>query len=687
MCLSVFVYADDSPLLKRTGKEFDASIPTIQSVLGYDFGERITRHSEMERYLQALAKTSPKVSLQKIGESYEGRALYYLIISSEQNIARLEELRLANLELSDPRKTTESEADQIIERNPVFVALTYGVHGAEHSSTEAALALAYYLISSNDSETTEWLKNCVIVLDPSQNPDGRERFISYFYSVVGPEPNADPNAAEHNQAWPGGRYNHYLFDMNRDWTVLSQQETRARVEAYRLYQPEIFIDVHEMTEDSSYFFPPPSIPRNPNVPPSMVEWWNLLGREVAAEFDRHQVAYFTSERFDFWYPGYGDGWPTYNGALTGTFEQASVRGLVRKRYDGVLVHYKDAIWHHFLSSRSVCRLASAKRKEKLLDYYHFRSTAIQEGKTGEIREFIIRRATDPLQADRVVEKLVAQGIEVHQAAADFKLIVHDYFSNRSESAQFLKGDYIIFMNQPLKRLIRATFEKETPFDANFLEAEEKRRKEKEPSELYDITAWALPYALGVETYWSGEETKVPVSAVQNILHPVRTAISDAYAYVIDYNGNQSLSAINKLLERHIRIYFSTKPFSTNGKEYPAGSWIIRTGEGNPANLAAALTEIANATGVQIDSVQSGWTAEGPDVGSDDVYFLRKPKIGVLTHMPTDPTSYGAVAHLLEQRFGIPFTALQTYDLINLDIREYNVLVVPDQDTDWGRYKD
>ncbi|HSP07123.1 MAG TPA: M14 family zinc carboxypeptidase, partial [Acidobacteriota bacterium] len=421
-----WLFADETPVLQRTGKTFDPAIPTIRSVLGYDFGEQITRHSEMERYLNALAAASPKIKVQQIGRTYEGRALYYVILSSAENMARLEELRQANLQLADPRSITPSQADAMISTHPVFVCLSYSVHGNEHSGVEAGLAMIYYLLASNDVETQTLLKNLVVIIDPMQNPDGRERFIQYFYSMSGKSPNPDLNAAEHNEVWPGGRTNHYLFDMNRDWVMMSQIETQARIAAYRQYQPQIMIDLHEMGENSTYFFPPPTDPQNPNVPKSMSHWWNVLGKAVASEFDRNQVDYYTQEHFDFWYPGYGDSWPTYNGALSGTFEQGSVRGLIKKRRDGVVVNYQDAIWNHFLSSLATCRMASANRSEKLRDFYEFRATAVQEGKTGPVKQYILRRSTDPLQTDRVVRLLLQHGIEIRQAQADFRASAHGY---------------------------------------------------------------------------------------------------------------------------------------------------------------------------------------------------------------------------------------------------------------------
>lgn len=675
--ITSITFADETPVLKRLGKEVAGSVPSIQSVLGYDFGEKITSHNQMEKYLAALSTAAPdRMKIQKIGETYEGRALYYVIISSAQNMSKVEELRTANLRLADPRRTGTTEADAIIERNPVFIGLSYSVHGAEHSGVEASLALAYLLLDSKDPEILNILENSIVIIDPMQNPDGRERFIQHFYSNTGVTPNPDPNAAEHVQIWPGGRYNHYLFDMNRDWTALTQQETRARVKAYQQYQPQIHMDLHEMGSNSTYFFPPPNIPRNPNLPKTLPDWWTKLGKAIAEEFDRHNIEYFTTENFDFWYPGYGDSWPTYNGALTGTLEQASVRGIVVKRSDGTVMHYKDAIWHHFLASYAICKMASANRKEKLRDFYQFRSSAIQEGRTGPVREYLIKRLSDPNQADRVVEMLLWHGIEIKQAQADFTNTVHGYFSDTTQKQNFQKGDYIIPLEQPLKRLIQVVFEKESAFDKSFLEEEEKRRKENEPTELYDITAWSLPLSYGIDVFWSNTTSNVNAAPVLQVVRNPIAVEKANYAYLINYNSNQVLLAIGKLMQKNVRIYFASKPFALKGKQFLGGSFIIKTKD-NPDNLHQMIKEVVQETGVPVVPTNTGWTEEGPDIGSNDVEYLEKPRVAVLMHIPTAPTSYGAAWYLLDQRYRYYFTPIETMEISDTNLKDYNVIVMPD----------
>lgn len=676
LLFSTLSAADETPVLSRTGKSFDSSIPTIQSVLGYDFGEQITRHKDMEQYINALVKTSSQIKVETIGKTYEGRNLYYVILSSAENMARLEELRQANLKLADPRLISTNEAKQIIETNPVFVGLSYSVHGNEHSGVEAALAILYYFLASRDEETTTILRNCILIVDPMQNPDGRERFINYYYSTSGKRPNPDRNAAEHNEVWPSGRTNHYLFDMNRDWTTLSQIETQARVTAYQRYQPQFYIDAHEMGENSTYFFPPPRDPQNPNLAKSTRDWWQKLGKAVSTEFDKYGIEYYTQEGFDFWYPGYGDSWPTYNGAVSGTFEQGSVRGLVVKRSDETIVLYKDAIWHHFVSSLAVCKLASSNREEKLQDFYNFRSFAIQEGKTGPVREFIIRRSTEPAQTDRALQILLWHGIEVRQVQSSFRSIVHSYFRDQTETVDFQPGDYVITLDQPLKRLIQVTFEKESTFDKKFLEAEAKRREENEPTEFYDITAWSMPLALGLDAYWSSTNITAATKQITNPPSNFISVVPSTYAYILEYRSNQDLLTALELLKRNVRVYFTTKPITLNSRSYRAGSFIIKVKD-NVQNLQANLAEVAQKTGAEFVATSTGWTEQGPDLGSNDVNFLVKPRILVVNNIPTDSNSYGEINYLLDQRYDFEFTPVQAFYLKSVNLKDYNVLILPD----------
>ena len=287
------------------GAKYDSQIPTLKQAAGHEVGERITFHHEMEKYIFALEKAAPnRVKIFKHGETWEGKSLYHIAIGSPENIARLDAIKSGMRQLADPRLTSKSEADKLISSLPSLVWLAYSVHGNEISSTDAALQTAYHLLAAQgDALVENALKNSVIIIDPMQNPDGRDRFINYFRQNVGLVPNEDLQSAEHNEVWPGGRTNHYLFDMNRDWFAQTQPETQGRAKAYLDWFPLVFVDLHEMGTHSSYYFAPQALPLNPNMPKFQLEWFSKFGRNNAKWFDKFRFDYFTREGYDAFYPG------------------------------------------------------------------------------------------------------------------------------------------------------------------------------------------------------------------------------------------------------------------------------------------------------------------------------------------------------------------------------------------------
>ncbi|MCI0665964.1 MAG: M14 family metallopeptidase, partial [Acidobacteria bacterium] len=336
------------------GAKYDPAIPTLKQITGHDWGEQITSHHEAVSYIEALSKAGGgRIKLVKYGETWERRALYVITIGSSANISRIEEIKSAMQRLADPRSIPQNEANSLFSRLPSSAWLICGVHGNEISSVDAALLTAYHLLAAQNDELVETaIKNSIILIDPMQNPDGRDRFINYFRQTTGRFPDADLQSAEHNEVWPGGRTNHYLFDMNRDWFAQTQPETRGRTRFYLEWFPQVVADLHEMGTNSTYYFAPPALPWNPNLTRTQLEWLGKFGRNHASWFDRFRFDYFTRENYDSFYPGYGEGWPLFHGSIGMTYEQASVRSLVAKRDDETVMHYRDSVWHHFIASLS-----------------------------------------------------------------------------------------------------------------------------------------------------------------------------------------------------------------------------------------------------------------------------------------------------------------------------------------------
>src|SRR6185436_18459435 len=286
----------------------------------------------------------------------------------------------------------------------------------EVSSSDAALAEAHHLLAARGDATVDRiLRESLVVIDPLQNPDGRARFLATNRLAQAAAPDPEPIAAEHDQPWPGGRYNHYLFDMNRDWFALSQPETRGRVRVFLEWFPQVTADLHEMGGDSTYYFAPPADPLNPYLTATQKAWWQELGQAIAGRFDARGFPYFVREVFDSFYPGYGESWPLYQGAIGMTFEQASARGLVLKRVDGSTLTYHDGILHHFNSAITTCYTAAKNREQLLRDFYEYRRTAIADGEKSATRDYVLIAGSDPTLAARLADNLASQGIDVRRA--------------------------------------------------------------------------------------------------------------------------------------------------------------------------------------------------------------------------------------------------------------------------------
>jgi hypothetical protein len=656
-----------------SGGTYDPAVPTPRSVLGYEIGERFTPHHRIVAYLEAVAAASPRVSLQRIGETYQGRPLLLLAVTSEANHARLETIQKNALLLADPRRLPEgAEVDELVRSTPIVVWLSYGVHGNESSSSEAAMQTVYQLAAGTDESTRRLLEGAVVLVDPLLNPDGRDRYVHWFNSVVGRVPNPDPQAAEHDEPWPGGRFNHYLFDMNRDWAWLTQRETQARIAQYVQWMPQVHVDFHEMSYNSTYFFFPADAPINSNLPPKTLEWAKVFGRGNAAAFDAFGWPYYTAESFDLYYPGYGDSWPSLHAAIGMTYEQAgnSSAGLVIRRDDGTLLALRDRVAHHFTAGVATVRTAVENREALLRDFHDARRNAIEEGEKEALKEFLFVPGKDPVRAAALVDLLIRQGIEVSRAREAFVAEkVHGYLGDTWELEKFPQGTYCVSMRQPAKRLAKALLEPEA---------------ELTKIHFYDISAWSLPLAYGVKAYW----TEVPTTVAKEILAAappvegrVEGAQSGAVYYLIPWETNSAPRALYELLDEGFLARVAAKTFELDGKEFGRGT-IVVPAAGSPPSLPERMERLAREHRIVVTASKTGLTDKGINLGSEHVQPLRLPKIAVAMGEGVSATSYGAIWFLLEQEYVIPFSPIPLRSIAESDLSRYNVLIFPD---DWGGY--
>lgn len=666
------------------GTNYDPAVPTLNSVVGHGWGEEVSSYAEIERYLTALSDFSPMVEMRSYGRTWEGRELHYLVISSAANLARVDDFRASIRALADPRTGATPSTDTL----PVVVWLIYGVHGNEISSPNAALLTAYHLAAARGNPLVDSvLENCVVLIDAQQNPDGRDRFVNYFRQTRGRWPDADPAAAEHNEAWPGGRTNHYAFDLNRDWFARTQIESRARVDVFMDWYPQVVVDLHEMGGNSTYYFAPPADPLNPGLTSQQVEWLRRFGRNNAVWFDRLRIDYFTREVFDSFYPGYGEGWPMFHGAIGMTYEQASVRGLVFEREDQTRLHFRESVRNHFVASIATLETAAGNRSQLLEDFGAYRREAIVEGGQGGIREFLLPPGPDPGRTAALVANLMAQGIEVKVAAGAFR-------NNRvvapartaAESRDFPAGTYLVLLAQPAGRLAKTLLETHVPMPEDFVQRQKDRRAKQLRDEIYDVTAWSLPLIYDVECF--GAEAASEVAATRLLEKPgmageIRGGAAEL-AYLVPWGTHASGRLLAALMNRKLRVHVSDEAFSLAGLEFPPGSLIIKVRE-NPGDLYRQLQELVGQTGAVVYPTNSGWVDSGINLGSDHVRFLRPPRIAMAYGLPVRSSSVGATRYLLEQAYGYPVTVIHTYDLARADLSRYNVLILPDASGMLGGY--
>ena len=659
--------AAERPFEFWPGAAYDSRIPTIRKVLGYEPGERITSHEGILRYLNSLAAASPRIQVFAYGESWEGRKLVYAAVGSEANMRRLGEIRAAMARLADPRKTPAEEARRLAANLPAVIWLGYGVHGNEISSPDAALLTAYHLLAaSHDKMADEILANTLVLIDPIQNPDGRDRFVHYYEQTRGLEPDASPAAAEHNEPWPGGRSNHYLFDLNRDWIALTQPEIRDQAKALLEWFPLVYVDLHEMGADSTYFFSPEAEPYNPHLVKDQRDNLTLFGRNNSKWFDRFGFDYFTREVFDAFYPGYGASWPEYYGAVAMTYEQASVRGLVVRRSDDTLLHYRDSVRHHFVASLSTAETAARNRAKLIGDFYRFRASAVEEGARESIREYVLPGGRDQAATDKLAGLLAMQGVEVLRAAAPF----------RNGGREFPAGSYVVPMAQPAKRLARNLLDPLVPMDQPFLAAEEERRRARRRSEIYDVTAWSLPLMFNVEAVACGEASKGEFQpAKPALIVPGAVRGKASVAFLVPWGSAAAGRLLAGALRQDLRVLSSDKPFSVNGTKYPSGSLIFKVPD-NPPDLYERLGRLARETGAGVHPTDSSWVEAGVNFGSRYVVSLRKPVIAMAWDTPAFSSPAGATRFVLERQFGYPVTPIRTQQFGSADLGKFNVIVLP-----------
>ncbi len=698
-----------TPLLKPDEVPFDfyergpyrPEVPRPATLLGYEPGEFHTTYANYERFLRALDGHTDRLQIRTLGQTPEHRPLYLLAVSVPENLVRLDAIQADVARLADPRTCSQADADAIAARSPMVVWLSYSIHGDESSAFEAGMQVLYQLCASDDPKLLDVLKQCVVLINPAQNPDGHERFTAWYNAEGLGRPEAF--AYEHRQPWGiYGRFNHYGFDLNRDLLPASQTESRAAMAAFLAWHPQVNADHHGETKN--FFFPPPALPVNAALPHDGTEHWqSLLGQGNAAAFNRYHWLYYNRDVFDLYYPGYWDSWPSLHGSTGMTYESdgGGKRGFNWRRDDGTVETLRGAIAKHFTASLATLETSAAHREERLRDYYKFFSSAIAEGQAGKdgLRTVVIAPGNDPGRAAELAANLLRHGIEVRRTTDKLTLPnARDYFpapGAAPASREFPAGSYLVDLAQPQGHVARTLLAPDAPLDEPFVKRQLERqarnlqRGRREPldrPEFYDVTAWCLPLAFGVDAAYSAEA--IPTENATGLTNslaaqvdalaaspPLTAKAVTAYLWTPETEGAYRLAF--RLLQEGYRLATCTESMRAGGKDYPRGTLLTRV-ERNPASLHEHIAALAREFGVTVTTADTAYVDKGNvGPGSEEVVSLQVPKVALIAGDQAAQTSYAEISYLLGKDMGVEFVPMSVEAFKNTRMADFNVLILPD----------
>lgn len=637
-----------------------AQVQSPEQHLGYKLGTRYTPHYRIVNYFQYVAQAVPAmVKLQKYGETNEHRPLYVAFISSQKNMSNLESIRQNNLALAHLNNQSANV------NAPAIVWLSYNVHGNETSSSEAAMQTLFALVDPANTQSKQWLENTVVVIDPCLNPDGRDRYVNWYNTMIGKDWNPLPVAREHREEWPGGRSNHYNYDLNRDWAWQTQVESKARVALYNQWLPEVHVDFHEQGVNAPYYFAPAAEPYHEVITPWQRDFQKVIGKNNAKYFDKNGWLFFTGIRFDLLYPSYGDTYPLYNGSIGMTYEQGGISaGLGILTNDKDTLTLTDRILHHYTSGMSTIEIASMNAAKLVTQFQSYFNDAVN-GKIGDYKTYVIKNKPEDEQRIQALMQLMDQnGIRYGTSSGTSK--GYNYNTKKEEPFTVAANDLVVSAVQPKAVLVKTLFELQTKLS---------------DSVTYDITAWAMPYAYGLTAYATRQVLKVNEEKVAG--ESVKNSPADVYGYAMKWQGLNAVRAIGKLLQKGVRIRYSEVPFESGGEKFDRGTILINK-TGNTAfgnDLWKEVAGICNTYGVKMYPIQSGMMDKGGDLGSDLVHVIKRAKVAMLTGEGVRSNAAGEVWDYFDNQIGYPVTLINAEDFIRIKLDDFDVLILPA-----GRYE-
>jgi len=658
-------------------RTYDARVPTPRALLGYDIGDRFTSHRAMIRYVERIAAMSKRVKVDTVARSFEGREMLIITVSSEANLARLAEIQRDAKRVADPRGAAGGEVEAAQKRMPAIVWLAHSVHGGEASGMEAGLALLYQLAAGTDAETRMTLDSTVVLIDPNENPDGRERFTHDLERATSSQGIAsDPQSLLNAGSWPGPRTSHYYFDLNRDWFTQSHPESKGRVRAFLSWMPQVAIDLHEQGSSATFYFAPPREPDNANNPKHLAKWFDIFAAAHGAAFDAHGWSYFRREGYDSFYPGYGEGWPMLTGSIGMLFESAGSGGGAVRRNDGTLRTLKQAAWEHYTAEWTTVRTSARRRTELLRDYAQARADAITSHAKDAVRAVVLQR-DEQGRADSLVAKLRENGIDVLRLGADVDLKDATPYGSSAMalSAKVRAGGYVVDYAQPQGHLAKALLEPDAQLDSVFLRLELELRRVGQRNRFYDMTAWSMPLAWRLQA-WSVRG--IPVGATTVVDAPTAMQapmIRAQYGYAFTPGSESSIRLLASLLRDSVHVWHAPYSFTSAGVKFAHGAFLVRVAA-NRDDVHDVVKRRAVESGARVVAIPSAGVTDGTDLGSNSVVPVMAPRIALLGNTPVSGTPFGFAWFALDQRIGYPSTVIDAAYLVSGDLNRYSVLIIP-----------
>lgn len=664
------------------GANYDRAIPTPDSVLGFMMGQRAATHAQIEAVFKAIA-TSKRTKLVPYAVSHEGRTLYYMVIASEKNLARLDELRAGWGTLADQRGVDAARVKQLAESLPALAWMAYTIHGDETSGSDAAMAVAYHLAACTDQSVTDLLENIVVVIDPLMNPDGRDRCLTMVRENRTAQPNLDDQSMLHTDMWPSGRMNHYLFDMNRDWLLATQPETRGRIAAAMSFHPHFFMESHEMGSQDTFLFSPPREAINPNIPLNIRAWWPRVAQDQAAAFDQHSWRYYTGEWNDEWYPGYSGSWGNYRSAIGVLYEQASLVVDGVRRAEGTIESYREGVHKQAVSSMANITTIASNRAQVLADYAKARAANIAKDGPLANRVIAIVPGGNSARLEEFARLMTLQGVEMRSVGRPFSASGTDALGRDVTDHEFPASTILIPLRQPEGPWAAATLELDPRLSASFLGEERRELLRFGRSKMYDITGWSLPLLFDLECYELSID--VPDDAARAVVPTSRVpAMPDKpealQAFVIDGRDDRANIAAARLMEAGLKVRAANKAFTLDNMSFARGSIVItrKDNQDFAGDLPKAIGEIVATAQLQAVGINSGLgQGDLPDIGGEHFVLLEQPRIAVVGREPFSPYTFGESWFVIDHELGIRASYINAHDLAGVDLRRYNTIVIPD----------